>query len=335
MQTILKIEKNFYLLSKIKYVVWNNCFCPWRSFRIFLRGFRGVLISLLVADIVCIASISRFTNKIIPELNISFQMYLELLKIGIPLMILFFLILLLASVDKTLILALISEEALGYFGVATVATTVIATIPQAIHSVTQAPIMEKFGRTKDRERVKNYFIEPMVLMAYIIPVLIACLNYSIHLPILYYLDKYVQSITVMKILTIGVFFEAVSTPAMSIALAFNKQVKLIFLLAPLVALHFGLTYLFIIKGWGLNGVAIGTSITSFLYFLVLIFYAFKQFGAVFTEVSQIIMMIVTPFLYALALYFFIEYFVPVSISGFWSDILYTSLKIFSLLCCTV
>ena len=335
LQTILQIEKNFYLLSKIQVLYGINA----SVFGIILGyfwGFRGVLVSLLIADIVCIIPMILIKN-IIPELKFSLHMYLELLKIGLPMMFLLLLLLLLASVDRMLILALISQEALGYFGIATIATSIIGTIPHAIRNVTLAPVMEKFGRTKDRERVKNYFVEPMVLLAYIIPILVVCLNYSIHLPIVYYLDQYVQSITVIKILTIGIFFDAVSSPAMSIALAFNRQVKLIFLVAPLVALNFCLNYLFIKSGWGLNGVAIGTSITFFIYSFVLIFYALRQFGDAFKEFTHILLMIFAPFSYAVVLYFCIDLFVPVSISGLWSDILYTSLKmtLFILLYCLI
>jgi O-antigen/teichoic acid export membrane protein len=335
LETILKIEQNFYLLSKI-YLLHGIMASILGVILGYFWGFRGVLTGLLVADIACIA-LMLITINVIFELKLSFHMYLELLKIGLPMMFLFLLLLLLASADRMLILALISEEALGYFGIATIAASVIGTIPHAIHSVTLAPVMEKFGRTKDRGRVKNYFVEPMILMAYIIPILIVCLNYSIHLPIVYFLDQYVQSITVMKILTIGIFFEAVSSPAMSIALTFNKQVKLIFLVAPLVALNFSLNYLFIKNGWGLNGVAIGTSITLIVYFFVLIFYALRQFVDALKEFTHILLMILAPFSYAVVLYFCIERFVPVSINGLWSDILYTSLKmtLFIVLYCLI
>jgi O-antigen/teichoic acid export membrane protein len=335
LQTILQIEKNFYLLSKIQ-VLYGITASILGVILGYFWGFRGVLVSLLVADIACIIPM-LLTKNIIPELKFSLHMYFELLKIGLPMMFLLLLLLLLASADRMLILALISQEALGYFAIATIATSVIGTIPHAIRNVTLAPVMEKFGRTKDRGRVKNYFVEPMVLMAYIIPILVVCLNYSIHLPIVYYLDQYVQSITVIKILTIGIFFDAVSSPAMSIALAFNKQVKLIFLVAPLVALNFGLNYLFIKNGLGLNGVAIGTSITFFVYFLVLIFYALRQFGDALKEFTYILLMIFAPFSYAVVLYFCIDRFVPVSINGLWSDILYTSLKmtLFIVLYCLI
>ena len=109
-------------------------------------------------------------------------------------MILFGFFLLLNSADRILILTMISEEALGYFGIAMVAAAVIATIPQAVHNVTLAPIMEELGRTGDKHSIKNYFIEPMVLMAYTFPLLIACFHFGIHLPIVYFLNQYMQSI---------------------------------------------------------------------------------------------------------------------------------------------
>ena len=333
--TIFKIEKKFYLISNVN-LLYGITAAVLGVILGYFWGFRGVLISLLLADIASIISM-LYMNRIIPKLKLSLKMYLELIKIGFPMMLLSLLLMLLASADRAMILALISEKALGYFGIATVATGVIVTIPQAIHSVTLAPVMEKFGRTSDRAKVKNYFIEPMVLMGYILPVLIACMNYSIHLPIVHFLDKYVQSIPIIQILTIGIFFDAVSSPAMSISLAFNKQVKLIFLVAPFVALNFGLNYLFIINGWGLNGVAIGTSITYCLYFFAIIFYALRQFGDALKEFISLLLMIFTPFAYAIILYFGIERFLPVAINGLWSDIIYTALKIslFVILYCLI
>ncbi len=225
--TVFKIEKRFYLISNIN-LLYGLIAAVFGVILGYFWEFRGVLISLLLADIACIL-IMLSKSTIIPELKISFKMYWKLIKIGLPMMFLSLLLMLLASADRALILAMISEKALGYFGIATVATGIIVTIPQAIHSVTQAPVMEKFGRTSDRARVKIYFIRAHDPHGVYPSSLIACLNYSIHIPIEYYLDKYVQSITIVKILTIGIFFNAVSSPAMSISLAFNKQVNLIFL----------------------------------------------------------------------------------------------------------
>lgn len=127
-ETKLKIDKNFYLLSKAE-VLYGVSASGLGIVLAYLIGFRGVLISLLSAHLICIFYVI-FKKEKLPPIRISFPMYRHLLKIGFPMMVLFGFFLLLNSADRILILAMISEEALGYFGIAMVAAAVIATIPR-------------------------------------------------------------------------------------------------------------------------------------------------------------------------------------------------------------
>ena len=320
----LKIDKKFYFLSRIEILYGLSATVIGVIF-VYFFGFRGLLISLPISDFICIGYMLS-KEKRIPPIKISFPLYWDLLKIGFPMMILFLLLMLLRTADRTVILALISEEALGYFGIATIATSIIGTIPMAVHNVTLAPVMEKFGKTKNKHSIKNYFIEPMILMAYTIPVLIAGLYFSIHLPIDYFLAKFHLSIPVVKILIIGFFFQAVASPALSICLAFNKQIKLILLVTPLVALNFCLNIMFIRVGWGIEGVALGTSITFFVYFCVFIYFALTQFEGEIKEFLAILLSVLIPFAYSILLVLFIENIIKLKIFGLWQDIFLTSLK---------
>jgi len=331
LQVRLKVDKNFYLLSKIE-ILYGLIASVSGVVLVYFFGFRGLLTSLLSADLACICYM-LIAGKKLPEIRISFQLYWHLIKIGFPIMIVFMLHLLLNSADRILILGMISDEALGYFGIATVAASIIGTIPNAVHGVTLAPIMEKFGRTNDKYRIKNYFIEPMILLAYMIPFLIACLFYGIHLPIEYFLTKYIQSIDVVKILIFSFYFNAVATPALSISLALNKQVRIIYLMIPLVALNFLLNFIIIKVGWGIEGVAFGTNISYFIYFCSILLFASNQFGETLKEYINLLSLIFSPFIYSLILLLGIEYFVSYEIHNLWSDIIRTSIKIslFSLL----
>ena len=325
LQTKLKIDQRFYVLS-INQMLYGFTAAIFGVMLVFYFRFRGLLISLLIADSICLCYL--FLNeKKLPEVKISLKHYWALLKIGFPMMILFVLLMLLSSVDRTLILAMISEKALGYYGIATVATGVIATIPQAIHNVTIAPIMEKLGRNKNSQSIKNYLNDPMLLLAYLLPILICCLYFSIHLPINYYLYKYIPSIPVVKILLIGAYFEAVATPSLSIALALNKQIRLIIIVLPIVGLNFGLNYMFIKTGWGLNGVAAGTSISFFVYFCVIQYFAQLQFKVSFQVFLKRLFIIFVPFGYSLIIIFLINTFIEIEIKGILSDIFSTILRI--------
>lgn len=323
--TKLKIDQKFYLLSKIQLLYGFTASILSVSLAYFF-GFRGLLISLLTADVVCIGYF-LLKERRFPKIIISFGLYWQLLKIGFPLMILFVLIMLLNSADRTLILAMMSEKELGYFGIATVAAGVITTIPNAVHNVTVAPVMEKLGRTNNSLSIKNYFTDPMFIMAYFLPLMISCIYFAIHLPIEYYLDKYTSSISAVKIMMIGVYFQAVASPSLSISIAFNKQVRLILIVIPLVALNFGLNYILIKLGWGINGVAMGTSITFFTYFCVLLYFASVQFGENLYVYLRNLSMVLIPFWYSLVLILSIDKLFEYEINSLWSDMLITSAKI--------
>ena len=324
-QTKLKIDKNFYLLSKAE-VLYGVSASGLGIVLAYLLGFRGVLISLLSAHLICITYVI-FNKKKLPPIRISFPMYWSLLRIGFPMMVLFGLFLLLNSADRIIILAMLSEEALGYFGIAMVAAAVIAMIPQAVHNVTLAPIMEKLGQTGDKHSIKHYFLEPMVLMAYTFPLLIACFHFAIHLPIVYFLNQYMQSIEIIKILILGYFFYAVASPALSVSLAMNKQVKLIFLVLPLVCLNFLLNYFFIRSGWGLKGVALGTSIAYFCYFCAIILFAISNMDESLKAYPKTLVVILIPFFYTVFLFWIIDTHIQFNNDTFWSDVVTTSIKV--------
>ena len=187
--------------------------------------------------------------------------------------------------------------------------------------------MEKRGRTGDKRSIKHFFIEPMVLMAYTLPLLLACLHFAIHLPIAYFLTKYMQSIEIIKILILGYFFYSVASPALSITLALNKQVKLIFLVLPAVGLNFLLNYLFIKSGWGLKGVAIGTSITYFCYFCAIILFALSNLDETLEDYPRTIVIIIIPIFYTELLFWIIDKLLQSNHNTIWSDIFATSVKI--------
>jgi O-antigen/teichoic acid export membrane protein len=325
LQTKFKIEHRFYELS-VNHVLYGFTASILCIVLVFFLGFRGLLTGLVITDIICIAHLMT-KEKRIPEIKFSPVLYWQILKVGFPMMILFLMIILLSNADRTLILIMISEEALGYFGMATIATGIIATIPGAIHSVTLAPVMEKLGRTKNSQSIKHYLNEPMVIMAYILPVLISCIFFAIHLPIRHFLYQYTPSIPVVQILLIGIFFQSLSSPVLSVCLAINKQVQLIFLVLPMVVLNIVLNYAFIRGGWGINGVAAGTSISFFASYCILLYYASLQFEEGFKAYFDTLSTVLLPFIYAMALILLIERFMDFTANSIWIDLIATLCKI--------
>jgi len=323
--TKLKYDNKFYLLSmaEMLYGFSSAVLCVSLTY---LYSFRGLLTGLFTADLVFISYV-LFKIKEFPSLRISFPLLRELIKIGFPIMVVGFLLTLMRSADRIVILAMLSEKALGYFSVATIATGIIVMVPSAIRQVTLSPMMEKLGRTNDIFRIKNYLTDPTVLIACSLPFLLAVIFFGIHLPVQYFLTKYYPAITIVKILTLGSYFAALTMMPLSLCFALNKQMKLIYLIVPAVVVNFVLNYIFVRLGWGVNGIAIGTCISYFLFTNMLFFYSLRLFRESFLQSLKFILLTYAPFIYTILLIYCLERIIQVDTTFFWDDIFYSSLKI--------
>jgi O-antigen/teichoic acid export membrane protein len=329
--TKLKIDKQFAFLSRVE-ILCGLTMTVISVVFVYYWGLRGVLLGVFVSDLLAIIYIIS-NIRYIPVLGVAWQIFGEMVKIGFPMMVVFFLLTVLRSADRIVILAMLSEEALGFFGIATVATEIIAIIPNAIYSVTLQPLMEKLGKTRDPQQIKNYLIEPTILIAYFLPFLMAGLYLAIHLPIEYFLTQYLTAIPVVKILTLGLFFHAVAMLPLSVSFALNKQLRVIYIVLPVAMLKFVLNYAFIRLGWGLEGVAMGSGVAYFVFGTLMIWYTFRQFSIPSSDYLKFFLLIYTPFLYTLILLLALDKFSFFMPSGFWNDVVLTiiSIAIFFLL----
>ncbi|MDY0039973.1 MAG: oligosaccharide flippase family protein, partial [Desulforhabdus sp.] len=230
--TKLKIEDHFHSLSKIQLAsqLVGIFACIALTYYFSLRGFFS---GLLLGDLVFIALALQIESSVPPR-KFDRALFVEMLQVGFPIMAAGVLLMLLANSDKIMILSLLSKRDLGLYGIATIATSAIGAVPSAIYAVTMPKLMAKYGATKDVYRIRNFFEEPTLIIAFLLPFLLASIFFTIHLPIVYYLTKYTDSIVVVQILSIGLYFAAVPTMAISICYALRKQTTIVFLTLPAV-----------------------------------------------------------------------------------------------------
>ena len=263
--------------------------------------------------------------KKIPTINISFRLIKQLLKIGFPIMLVWLLLTLLRSSDRIVILSMISEEALGYYGVATVVAGVISIIPLTVYSVILPRIMEKLGQTNNINSIKYYLVEPAVITAFFLPIVIASIYYSIHIPIIYFLEKYFDSISVIKILSFALFFSSFAIP-LSTCVALNKQKAIAYLLVPPILLNIIINYILVSLNFGLNGVAIGTGVSYFVLCSSVFWFSLKQFDDSGSEIFNFLLFLYSPFFYSILLIIVLDRYLKFDTNTFWSDIGSTFIK---------
>jgi O-antigen/teichoic acid export membrane protein len=321
-----QIDKEFYFLSRIQLIsrAFGIVSCVVLTYYFSLRGF---FIGFLSIDIFYILIVLTHKKKF-PALVIDLKILKELIKIGLPIMASGLAYIMLRSCDKIMILSMLSEQDLGYYGLSTLAIGVIDVISSSTFSVISPNLMQEYGKTDDRNQIKHYFLEPTVILAYFLPFILASIYFGIHLPIQHYLFKYIPSIIVVKILVLGLFFLVTPTTAIAVCLAINKQLHLFYITILAVFINIFSNYLLIRFGLGLRGVALGTGISYFLLCSIILWYTMVQYGLNLIEKMKLFIFLYVPFLYSILIILTLDKLLTNNYKSFGSDFLFT---IFTLL----
>ncbi len=116
-------------------------------------------------------------------------------------------------------------------------------------------------------------LKPTYFISRLMPILIGIIIFSAQPIVIILLPQFRDGLGVMKILVLGIFFIAVNQMSSSLLFTINKQRILAPLYGIMVAVCMGFNYLFITMGLGIIGVALGTSISYFLFFLIVFTFA--------------------------------------------------------------
>lgn len=324
--TWLIVNKDSILLSKAK-VLYQFAGAIFSVSFIYLYGLRGLFLGLFLADVITMLFLLHAVRQI-PKIQLSKAVLAKVIKVGLPIMLIGLALLLLTSVDRIVIVAMLSEEMLGYFSIATILCGLVyLTLGDVIDVIFFPRLMEKLGVSSDVAQLKKYLVEPTIITAYFVPLLIGILFLSIHLPLTYLLPEYIPAINVSKTLILGSFFFCVLNMSLLVCIALNKQVKVLFLSLAIVAVNGAFSYFFIRLGWGIDGVAIGTIAAYFIFSAVIIAYALKQFNSPLSENIGFFVKIYVPIIYAAVLLYILDGLVIFAVNGIVDEVLLTAVKV--------
>ena len=322
----LAVDKKANLLSTVKIVQGIAYILTCVTFT-YYWGLRGLLGALLVTDAVVNLFIV-LTTRDVPGIRLDLPMLRQLIKIGFPIMLIPLVFIMLRSIDRIIIAKFLSQEMLGYFGIGTIISGVIYSVVADLVSVVFFPrVMEILGKTGDLNQVKNYFIEPTILIACFAPLLIGTMFLSIHVPIRYFLPQYLPAINVAKILILGAFFNAIIMLPAMLCISLNKQVHIVFMMSAAVLVNGIFSCFFIFSGMGIMGVAFGTSLSYFGLSFSIIMYTLKRFDEKLADCIRFLVFVYLPMLYMIVLLAGIGRFYVYAHRYFWVDMGHTILTI--------
>jgi O-antigen/teichoic acid export membrane protein len=289
-------EQKILLMSKymIAYAILNTLF--GLSFLFFFK-LRGLLLGMIIAQLVLLTYLV-INDHLSLKLSINKKILFELFSIGFPIMILSFLVFLMGNVDKYMVFAMLGRKMTGYYGLAAFASSAVGYISYSMSNVVFPRMMYTYGKTGERKDIEKYYIKPMFVLSGVSPIILCIIFINVKLILTYLLPKYLPGITVVHILIISLFFSTILGLPTNLLIALNKQKKFVYIVTAILLLDISFDFLVIKNGFGMEGVAVITTIVFALTSVIANGYALFLLRNKASEIFRKILSVYWPFAYS-------------------------------------
>ena len=202
----------------------------------------------------------------------------HLLKIGFPIFVTGFTFMTLRNIDRIMIIRFLGRESLGYYTIGLMVSVYMVQLPNLVYAVIFPRFYEAYGEKQNILGIKDHFIKPTIVFAYLFPILIGLVIIILPLLVYYILPSYAPGLFPAYLLLLGCSFLSLVNMPGYLLIALNKQTRIVFIGVFSVFLAAMSIYLFIKRfNLGLSGVAIGASLGYLSYATILMAYAFRNY----------------------------------------------------------
>jgi O-antigen/teichoic acid export membrane protein len=180
--------------------------------------------------------------------------------LGLPTLLFDVTLLLIRTADRFLISYHVGFEALGYYALGTMIAGYLLDIPGATREVMEGKLFRELDNHSQADAFRLYAQQPMVSMSFTMPWIIGPLYLALPVVIGQFLPTYDPGIVAAQWLCLGTWFLAVSYPIRGVLAANRWQSAALVILGIALCLHVGLSWWWLSSGYGIEMVAISTSI---------------------------------------------------------------------------
>jgi O-antigen/teichoic acid export membrane protein len=192
----------------------------------------------------------------------------HLLRIGLPLVALSFVGYNLVYVDQLMVLCFLGRGELGIYSLALSAGSALFLLPLSLAATVSPRLIRRYGRESTVEAIADYTWRPVRLLSLTLPPAIMAIWLVAPVLIAGFLPEFTSAIVPLRIYIVGMFFMGLNYGVSSTLLAINKHRYNVPILLACVALNIALDVgLLTVLHLGLAGVAIGSAVTYFVYWM--------------------------------------------------------------------
>lgn len=231
-------------------------------------GFIGLFLGMLAALIIEIIMGRQAFKKMSFIFDFRFQSYVPLIKTGFPILMVGIIWSVLIATDKIILTIMMDSSALGNYSVALLVFSTMMLLPQVISQVYYPKIVtmvskEEYQQIKQSYKRVNFFLLVISLIIVLVGVLLLPPVIRLLMP------GYVNGIVSAQILLVGLIPLTLVNYAANYFNATHNQKLYIKILVVCILVNILLSITLLLMYPDISMVAIGTSITFLLYFILM------------------------------------------------------------------
>lgn len=233
---------------------------------VLLVGYEGLYIGMLLALLIQIF----MTRKRIPfnSRKYNFSYYKNLIKIGFPILLVGIIWSLMIASDRFIITIFLTAKDLGDYSVSILVFSSVMLFPQVLGQVFYPKIVE-FVSQDANDEIKKLFWKVNKILAFMMLIVVTVGYFVLPYFITRFMPDYIEGIKAAQILLLGIYpLTLVGVAANYFNSTSNQKVYIIIQLISIV-LNILLSIVFLQYSNSINSVALATSITFFIYFILM------------------------------------------------------------------
>lgn len=291
---LFRANNEFDIVSKITVIDgFGNLFSIALIFFFGLLGFLGGQ----VLRFFIVATYSWWKSSYTVRWRWDNTVFKSLTLIGFPIMLLIFANVIFTTIDRLLILKFLVAESLGLYSLGNLVFAPLLAVFTASNSVMYPRFAERYGETSDPRSLKRYLAIPMENLAVLMSILIGSIYLALPFLIRVFLPEYTAGTQAVRILIFGLYFYAITGMAGNMLLTINKQVLRLGILLGSALLNLCFSYAALKLGYGIAGVAAGTSLAYFVFFLISTTLAMQFAHISLPEIGRLLLRVIGPIFY--------------------------------------
>ncbi len=242
---VVKLIESFFMLGGLPLV--------------YLWGFYGICVRAVAVAALCfVASMLLYARPV--GIKLEWRETVDLFKVGIPIAVLGYAIVLSATLDKVLILTFLGREQLGFYALCVVAGSFVGLLPQTIGQVFYPRMIELYAKSGISRSHIIICAKASLLAATLAGIVCTAMFFVIPWVVVEYLDTYAPGIPATRVALLGFFLAAFAAGPQYFFIAVSQKRRQLGILLIAAGLLFSCGYF--LSRYGLVGIAWSMVIAS-------------------------------------------------------------------------